>query len=90
MSTANTPATPAAFVPTPGYSPMLREDVADFFGCASVTFGQLGALLDVIANEAPEFSRLRKLAEMGKYVALDYENMVDTWRDQVEKGGVVS
>ncbi|MBN9698482.1 MAG: hypothetical protein J0L85_22055 [Zoogloea sp.] len=54
----------------------LKECLEDGLCCSLSTFGQLGALLCVAKDMAPEHSRLRKLLELGWHVAGDMENHV--------------
>lgn len=82
------PKKPTTFVPTPGFDPIHREDVAAFFQCSSDKFGQLAALFNAIAGKLNELDQAHALAKLGYSVAQDFENMTDCWRENAEKGGV--
>ncbi len=64
------------------------DDVAGYFNCCSDTFGQLAAILKAIEKDLPEYGDLRKLAGAGVYLATDFENMADCWREEVKAKGV--
>ncbi len=74
------------------FNPLHVGDVAAFLRSASDRFGELAALFDVLSQRlhVDEQDDLRKLARLGKDVAFDYENTFDSFREQVEKGGVRS
>lgn len=69
------------------FEPMPHDEAVMLFGIASDKFGALYALFTAIAKELPEYGELRKLANLGKDVAQDYENQADCWREQLQHGG---
>lgn len=69
-------------------NPTHVDDVVGYFNACSDTFGQLAALLKVIEKEMTGDSDLRKLAGLGHYMATDYENIADCWREEIKTNGV--
>lgn len=61
----------------------LAEQLEDGLRCSLDTFGQIAALLYVAKEMAPEHSPLRKLLDLGWYVASDMENHVDCILEQL-------
>lgn len=71
----------------PGFKPMHKADAVRWFEACHERFGELAALLEVIAGRCDKHSDLRKLSRLGKEIASDYENMADCWREELQKGG---
>lgn len=70
-----------------GFAPMHKDDAVKWFGACHERFGELAALLEVIARRCDKHSDLLKLARLGKEIASEYENMADAWREELQKGG---
>jgi hypothetical protein len=68
--------------------PSSNDDVVSYLKCCSDTFGQLEAILNTIKQKSETSSEIHKLADAGVYIAGDYENLADSWREEVEKVGV--
>lgn len=64
------------------------DDVVEYLNSCSDAFGQIAAILKAIEGDAPEYSDLRKLAGAGHYLANDFENIADCWREEIKKKGV--
>lgn len=68
----------------------LEERLEDGLRCSFSAFEQLAALLCVVKDMAPEHSQLRKLLELGWYVACDMENHVDCILEQLPAGDAIT
>lgn len=76
----------ADFDSTHGATPI--AEVVSYLRCSADTFGQLAAIFRTIESREGEYSDLRKLAGVGHYLAEDFANLADGWREEVEKGGI--
>ena len=72
----------------PTNPPTHREDIAAYFASCSDAFGRLAALAKTIEAQAPNCSDLKKLAGAAYYIANDFENTANCWRDDVSTYGV--
>jgi len=48
-------------------------------------FGQLAAIFEAIATNGTD---ARRLAEAGFFIANDFENSADSWREQIKASGI--
>lgn len=72
---------------TPGTEnimPLHLEDAAGFFGDCVDAFSRLSALFGAIEHCEANGHRIPicELAALGRYVAFDFANMADGWREQ--------
>lgn len=67
--------------------PMHVEDAAGFFAACSDKFGELAALFRAIQKSDDQHER-GQLTELGRDVAVDFENMADCWSEEIRRGGV--
>lgn len=63
-------------------------DVVMYLKCCSDSFGQLDSIIKVIEDQSTEFSEVRKLAGAASYIASNFENLSDCWREEIQKKGV--
>lgn len=68
--------------------PTHRDEVARYLETCSDVFGQLAALARAIETQSENHSDLKKLAGVAYYLAYDYENMADCWREEIKENGV--
>lgn len=66
-------------------------DVVSYLSCCSDTFGHLAAIFGSIERQAEDqsASEIVKLAQAGFYIADDFENETDAWREKIAKDGVI-
>lgn len=69
-------------------NPAHIDDVVEYLKSCSDAFTQIAAILSAIEDKAPEFGQLRALAGAGFWIASDFENMANSWREEVKKNGV--
>lgn len=59
-------------------------DCASVLGGASVAFGHLDSLFQVIEEKVGNRTRMKSLAEVGQYTASDFANTLDVARERAE------
>lgn len=75
------------------FPPTHRADLASYFECCSAAFGQLAAIARAIEEQSEDerpgsLRQVQNLAGALKYIADDFENMSDSWREEVTVHGV--
>lgn len=63
-------------------------DVAGNFNTCSDVFGQIAVLLNIIKKELPEYTDVKKLADLAHYMAADFENFADCVAENTLRNGI--
>lgn len=73
--------------PWEGHRPVALQldEAASCLRATTAAFAHLGAILEVVRDGLPEHTRLRALADAGAYLANDFENQSECWREALDR-----